>query len=865
MKKLLLVLSLFVAGVAQAAPFNFTGFESGTNGLEGAASGINSLTTSNVDTGTYAFRVNPGVGGNSLLSIGSINTTTLEESGFNIGTLCFSRRAYISTLPTASQVRTEIFSGFDDNNTVYKWRVKLDNTGKLSVWDKDNNVVATGSSTITTGAYNRYSGCFGTGTTASYTLKLNGTTELSGTLNTTTSNHTHFREGIATAVTNGNPDYTVDNIILESGSEPTVYFVRRLSPDANGSTWEWTSGTGSSNYQEVDDIPLNDATYAMSPNTGINRVGLLDLEIASTGVNAISGTIGGVKVWNRLREDTSVTSSTNIRIKSNATNSNSSAVNLTTVATNKFFLSTTDPSTSSPWTVGGLDELEIGAVEAGGVSIRLTEAHVFVAYAGSGAATPTPTPTITNTPLVTSTPTVTPTVTQTPTVTPTTGGAPVACKTQWESNMTSYGTTLCAAIESPPNCIGDDIYGSPNCLNEVYYDVELGFYNVGDYLSNATFLNTCTQRAEDIYRDRYVDASGVGKCGGGSCPGFWNFTSGLRKDFEETADTGSKDSAISLAENAAFCRGTDTVPGGVCDITNNSDVNGKFREYSYCLMANQDAEALGEAVAPEHARLVSCLTDPDTVALLQSGSVDLAPFMVGIWARALIREYALTSDLGIQADIEDAVKDMADYIWNTMRMDGDGYSPGGGSYPTFQLRSLTEPFAAPDLNLLIVPMYSWLWCVTGDATYRDRYDNLFCGGVNEDGYFASGKQWGQGYMWSTDGQAWREGGSCSSGTPATPTPTATPTATATATATVTATPTVTNTPGGPTPTVTSTPTRTPTATATATPTRTPTITPTPTRTPTVMATATPCPTLASSPVLTNIYQNFNCRLLRRQM
>ena len=64
---------------------------------------------------------------------------------------------------------------------------------------------------------------------------------------------------------------------------------------------------------------------------------------------------------------------------------------------------------------------------------------------------------------------------------------------------------------------------------------------------------------------------------------------------------------------------------------------------------------------------------------------------------------------------------------------------------------------APDLNLLVAPMYAWLYAQTGNVTYRDMADALFVGGVNGAWIAPDGpnKQYNQNYRWSFDYVKWR--------------------------------------------------------------------------------------------------------------
>jgi hypothetical protein len=49
-----------------------------------------------------------------------------------------------------------------------------------------------------------------------------------------------------------------------------------------------------------------------------------------------------------------------------------------------------------------------------------------------------------------------------------------------------------------------------------------------------------------------------------------------------------------------------------------------------------------------------------------------------------------------------------------------------------------------DLNLLIAPMYAWLYKQTGNALYRERGDSIFKFGARQ-AWLGSGKQFNQNY------------------------------------------------------------------------------------------------------------------------
>ena len=60
-----------------------------------------------------------------------------------------------------------------------------------------------------------------------------------------------------------------------------------------------------------------------------------------------------------------------------------------------------------------------------------------------------------------------------------------------------------------------------------------------------------------------------------------------------------------------------------------------------------------------------------------------------------------------------------------------------------------------NLNLLIAPVYAWLYMRTADTIYRDRGDKVFAGGVKK-AWLHGDKQFKQNYHWSFDYVKWRK-------------------------------------------------------------------------------------------------------------
>jgi hypothetical protein len=96
------------------------------------------------------------------------------------------------------------------------------------------------------------------------------------------------------------------------------------------------------------------------------------------------------------------------------------------------------------------------------------------------------------------------------------------------------------------------------------------------------------------------------------------------------------------------------------------------------------------------------------------------PFMVGLAAHALITYY---EEVGADSQIVERVRIAADYMWNHMwRASGQGFiytdDPTGDQGQEI----------SPDLNMLIAPMYAWLYRMTGDAKYIQQGDQIWKGG-----------------------------------------------------------------------------------------------------------------------------------------
>ncbi len=81
------------------------------------------------------------------------------------------------------------------------------------------------------------------------------------------------------------------------------------------------------------------------------------------------------------------------------------------------------------------------------------------------------------------------------------------------------------------------------------------------------------------------------------------------------------------------------------------------------------------------------------------------------------------------------------------------YDPQCSNHPS---NSFTCKGPSPDLNLLIVPLFGWVYRYTGDPIYRTRGDLIFNTGVTDGCAGCDGKHFSQAYRWAARYINWRQ-------------------------------------------------------------------------------------------------------------
>jgi len=297
----------------------------------------------------------------------------------------------------------------------------------------------------------------------------------------------------------------------------------------------------------------------------------------------------------------------------------------------------------------------------------------------------------------------------------------------WESQMLSFGATHCGKLQDP------SVDGNTK-LADTYYDSERVFYQIYDYTGDAKWLG-CAQAGESVYRDGYVLSNN------GSVPGYWTFPHGIWYDWKRSGDNNSKVALVDLANSAGFA---------YAPLSWTSDV-AQSREVAYNIQTKLLALEAGYGDVGRLNDLIAQAFDHMNQWFVAKNAIYIRPFMVALTSEALITLYNKTSDPRVLPTVQMAM----DYIWNCCWLASSGafmYTDRIASDGTGDMSP------APDLNLLIAPVFGWLYYMTGDPVWQQRGDTIFSAGVRVGPNFIYlGKQFNQNYRWSSDYVYWRQG------------------------------------------------------------------------------------------------------------
>lgn len=287
---------------------------------------------------------------------------------------------------------------------------------------------------------------------------------------------------------------------------------------------------------------------------------------------------------------------------------------------------------------------------------------------------------------------------------------------KWESNMVTYGKSHCVPEEMS---LWEGFAW--------YYDGQRVYFQIADYTKDLSW-NTCAAMEEGVYRPFVISNNGA-------IQGWRVFPHGLAMDVERFGDSASRDAAVMLY-TGGYAKNQQLI-GHI-----NWDAS---REVAYALNAAVVRERLGfprEAELQDMAEIVLGHFDQWFVS---EKATYTQPFMVALSAEALIGYYELTED----DRVPPLLKLAADQLWAN--------SWDGTSASFLYENGDTTTSVAPDINLLIVPLYGWVYRQTADLDYRTNGDAAFTAGV-DGAWLAGGKQFSENYRWSFDYLRWRNAG-----------------------------------------------------------------------------------------------------------
>lgn len=262
-----------------------------------SAGGSISVVASPFSGGGYAYRVNPTTTGTGSFLFSQFGTDGyVYDVGMNSTQAYYEFRfrcAQKSSAVTGEQIFDCRVLGAS------KASVRLLSSGLLAVYDSTNTLVATGSTVIADNTDYHIGFSCGTGASAAYELRVNGVTELTGTLNSGTTRHYGIRIGKQTDLNGTTVDYYYDDVICsDTGFSNGIYRVGSMLPDSTVSIGSWTGGPNPDDYTQIDDYS-DSTTYLKASAAGSFYMGMQDRSAAGM----INGTVVALKPYAVVRAD----------------------------------------------------------------------------------------------------------------------------------------------------------------------------------------------------------------------------------------------------------------------------------------------------------------------------------------------------------------------------------------------------------------------------------------------------------------------------------------------------------------------------------------------------------------------------------
>jgi hypothetical protein len=284
----------------------------------------------------------------------------------------------------------EDFVSIADNSSATKIYVSLTSGGKIKVYDNTFTAISTGATVLSANTWYRIEVKCGTGANALWEVKIDGTSEVSGTSSNLGNNNAGeiYVGRVTLSGFSNSTDFFYDDFYWDDAAYPGAGQCAIQKTMADGSAYTgWTKDLFSATkWQAVNEVPNDGNTTYISTSTQNDAY---TAAMDSTSTAGISGTINCQKTI-AISSDLSSSSTVLTRLHSGATDSDTTAPTLTSSFISSVKLNPTDPNTGSAWTLSALDSIECGVkkTDAGISSPHCTAIYSMVDYTpGAAAAT----------------------------------------------------------------------------------------------------------------------------------------------------------------------------------------------------------------------------------------------------------------------------------------------------------------------------------------------------------------------------------------------------------------------------------------------------------------------------------------------
>lgn len=351
------------------------GWEAGWNSTDDY-SGTVSISSAIKHSGNYSRRCNPtGTNVGYCYVPGKYNGTFSEPQA-----VCsFYFRPEL--LPASNNEEIAVMVDVSGASDWYE-QIRINSAGNLGLFTQAGAQVGSwGTTTLVTGTWYRIDYQF-VQTTNVYTLKVGGVVELTGTsAGLARLNTKQFIVGKATNRNGQSVDFYYDDAVVDTDTFPGERSIIRKKVNGVG-TYDTINGT-TPHWQQVDEVPPSFSDQLNTDTTSWPGATFTVESCASVGIPSDSVINSAQVTVVVYRNDYNPLA--RFRIRSNSTDYDSSnliACGLSNVWREFIWTKVQDPATSAPWTIGGLDAVEIGVFASSG-GTALQSIYLMVEYGPS--------------------------------------------------------------------------------------------------------------------------------------------------------------------------------------------------------------------------------------------------------------------------------------------------------------------------------------------------------------------------------------------------------------------------------------------------------------------------------------------------